>query len=83
MSTYSERLQILIDPDRRDRLDQIAASRGTSIAVLVREAIDAHFPDDEAARRRAGESILALEPVDMPSPEELRRELDEAHARGL
>ena len=83
MSMYTERLQILIDPDRRARLDQIAASRGTSIAVLVREAIDAQFPDDQQERRRAGEAILALEPIDLPSPEELRRELDDAHARGL
>ena len=80
---YSERLQILIDPDRRSRLDRIAASRGTSVAVLVREAIDAQFPDDQAERRRAGEALLDLDPIDFPSPEELRQELDHAHARGL
>lgn len=45
---------------------------------------EVHDGDHDAIeRRRAGEAILALAPIDLPSPEDLRRELDAAHAAGL
>lgn len=39
----SSRLQVLIDPERRRLLDAEARRRGTSVASLVREAVDARF----------------------------------------
>ena len=45
---------------------------------------EVHDGDHDAIeRRRAGEAILALAPHDLPSPEELRRELDAPHPAGL
>lgn len=37
---YSERLQVLITPDQRRRLEAEARHRGSSVATVVREAID-------------------------------------------
>jgi hypothetical protein len=37
------RLEVLIDEDRYSRLEQRARQRGTSVATLVREAINASF----------------------------------------
>src|ERR1700736_293743 len=39
----NERLQILIRPDQRRRLEAEARRRGTSVAALVREAVDSRF----------------------------------------
>ena len=80
MNVFPKPLVISIDPDRQAKLERLAISRGVTVAELVQEAIDAQFPDDQSARRRAGEAILALEPIDLPSPEELRRELDDVYA---
>lgn len=40
---FSERMQILISPEQRRWLELTAKDRGTSVAALVREALDAHF----------------------------------------
>jgi hypothetical protein len=81
MSMLKERLQVLIDRDQRERLEREAAARGSSVATLVREAIDLAFPPSHARRREAGAKILAAPPMEVPSVEELRRELDELHGR--
>jgi predicted DNA-binding protein len=77
MSRYSERLQVLIDPRRRERLDVLARERHTSVADLVREAIDLAFPEDLSLRRRAAHTILESDLIEVPEPEQLRRELEE------
>ncbi len=84
MLTYahmlSRRLQILIDEDRYERVSSEARSRGVPVAVIVREAIDRSFPG-EATRRAAIDEILAAEPMSVPETvEELRREVESAHA---
>jgi len=82
MSMLNERLQVMIDKDRRERLERRAKDRGTSVATLVREAIDLAYPSDDERRRAAGDAILAAEPMEVPdSIEELRAELDEARSR--
>jgi len=40
----TRRLQILLDPERYDRLATRASERGASVALLIREAIDAAYP---------------------------------------
>ncbi|MGI8805703.1 MAG: hypothetical protein ACR2IN_08470 [Thermoleophilaceae bacterium] len=54
---YTERMQILLSPEHRRRLEAEARRTGASIASLVREALDERFgrvePEDrlEAVRR--------------------------------
>ena len=61
MSMLTERLQVLISPAQRRRLEAEAQLRGSSVAALVREAIDASLggPTQEE-RRRAVEEIAAM-----------------------
>lgn len=40
---HKERLQILVEPEQRQRLETEAKRRGASVAALIREAIDARF----------------------------------------
>ncbi|HXH59222.1 MAG TPA: CopG family transcriptional regulator [Iamia sp.] len=73
----SERLQVLIDRDQRDRLEREAQRRGASVATLVREAIDEAFPPGHAARRAAAAALLDAEPMEVPPVADLLDELDE------
>jgi hypothetical protein len=77
MSMLTERLQILISPEQRRRLEAEAQRRGTSVATVVREAIDATLtgPTREE-RRRAFESIAAMKGKYLPV-EELEAIVDE------
>ena len=81
MSMYSERLQVLIETEQRLRLEREAAARGTSVATLVREAIDLRFPPTLPRRRDAADAILEAEPMEVPDVEDLRRELDDLRGR--
>jgi hypothetical protein len=83
MCMLSQRLQVLLDAEQRSRLEQEAEARGTSVAALVREAIDVAFPSTSAARAAAARQILDAPPMEVPDPEELAAELDalRAHPR--
>lgn len=81
MSMLTERLQVLIEAEQRRRLEREAAARGTSVATLVREAIDLRFPPTLPQRRDAADAILGAEPMDVPDVDDLRRELDDLRGR--
>lgn len=81
MCMFSERLQILLDPARRRRLEAEAIARGTSIAALIREAIDVAFPTTSEERKAAAGRILDASPMPVPEVAELRRELEELRGR--
>jgi hypothetical protein len=81
MLMLSERLQVLIGRDQRTRLEREAARRGTSVATLVREAIDQVYPPASIGRRTAADRILRAEPMDVPPVPALLEELDELRTR--
>ena len=81
MSMKTARLQILIEESQRQRLERVAAARGTSVATVVREAIDLAFPAAADQRSAAAAEVLAAEPMDVPAVDELLRELDEVRGR--
>jgi predicted transcriptional regulator len=75
------RLQILLDDARYRKVSQEAERRGTSVAAVIRDAID-HLPNDEQRRRAALKAILAAAPMPVPDdPADLRREIDAARGR--
>jgi hypothetical protein len=80
---YKRRVQILLDEARYRKVEGEARRRGTSIAAVIRDAIDELPTEADVERRRAAlEAILAAEPMPVPAdPCDLRRELDEAHDR--
>jgi len=83
MCIYDRRLQILLDESRYRRVAAIADERKTSIAAVIREAIDLLDPDERARKRAAGKAILEAEPMPVPDIEELKAELDEIRSGGL
>ena len=83
MHMLERRLQILLDDARYRRLTTAARERGTSVAAVVRDAIDLAFPADLAKKRAALEAILAAEPMPVPDVEELKDEIAEGRSRRL
>jgi hypothetical protein len=84
MYMLDRRLQILLDEERYRRVSGEARRRKTSVAQVVREAIDVAFPSDQGRRRAAAKRILGVEPMPMPrDPKDLKREIEEGHERGL
>lgn len=81
MRMLTHRLQILLDDDRHSRLTAAAERRGVAVAVVVREAIDAALPGGEPERAAAARRILDAEPMEVPSPRELRNELERVRSR--
>lgn len=65
-AVFTERLEVRLRPDQKERLEFIAAALDTDVAALVRLAIDNMFYDlDEQSRRdsswrRAVESLAAI-----------------------
>jgi len=78
----SHRLQILIDEDRYQRVAAIAAQRRTSVASVIREAIDRGLGDPDASRGAAIRDILDAAPMDVPADvAELVSELEGVRGR--
>jgi len=40
---YTERLQILVSPEQRKRLESAAKRTGASVSALIRDAVDQHL----------------------------------------
>ncbi|GEL17767.1 putative antitoxin VapB7 [Pseudonocardia asaccharolytica DSM 44247 = NBRC 16224] len=78
----TRRLQILLDEDRYQRVAAAARARRTSVATVIREAIDRGLPADDDERGTALQRILSAEPAPVPDdPAELVAELHELRSR--
>lgn len=72
----NRRLQILLDEDRYQRVSGAARARGTSVATVIREAIDRGLPPGDDERSAALAQILSAEPAPVPDdPAQLVAEL--------
>ena len=84
MCMFTKRLQILLRRGAvRTPLEAYAREQGLSVGAAVRAAIDRTIPSDATRRQAAARAILAAEPMQVGSVEELKRELDELHRRHL
>src|SRR3989442_717584 len=83
MHMLERRLQILLDDGRYRRVAAAARERKTSVAAVIRDAIDQALPVDLEQKRRAGEELLAAEPIPVPETiEELKAEIRDARGWG-
>lgn len=73
-----------LDPETRGKLEEVAAARGSSVSELVRSLIERSYEEEVAgaARLAAAERIGGMEVEDVPAPDELKRQLSEAHGPG-
>lgn len=81
MHMFSERLQILISPKQRKRWENEAKRRGTSVAGLIREAVDRDLGSlEHGDRPQAFEAIRSLHGRFLP-PDQLEDLVEEERAR--
>jgi ribosome maturation protein Sdo1 len=80
---FDVRLQILISPEQRRRLEVEARRRKVSVASVIREAIDSRYGTVAPEERiRAVDEIGRMQGRFVP-PEELRRLIDEEREQTL
>lgn len=78
------RLHILLDDARYRRVAAVARERKTSVAAVIRDAIDHTLSIDPDRKRAAADALLAAEPMEVPETVgELKAELREARSAGL
>lgn len=83
MSMLNNRVQILVSAEQRRRLDAEAARQRTSVAAVIRRAIDAHLGAvAREDRLDALEAIRRMRGRPLP-PEELERLTEEERLRAL
>lgn len=82
MAHLTRRLQVLVDEERYAWLERVAAQRGTTVADLVRAALDRAYPIDGLPPDVAADRFLARPPADLGSWEEAKREVEDTLERG-
>ena len=81
MCMYDRRVVLLLDEARFARVSGLAAQRGTSVASVIREAIDHGLPGPASGKAAAIRRILTAEPMPVPhDPADLKAELDTVRA---
>lgn len=75
MSTMSNRLQVLLDDERRERLERVSRETGAPVSELVRRAIDRAYPADRHDRQQALADFLALEPMPVGEWEDMKTQM--------
>jgi predicted transcriptional regulator len=74
----THRLQLLLDDERYQRVQTLAQQRGTSVAAVIREALDRGLPATQRRRSAAARRILAAAPMEVGN---LIAELDDLRGR--
>ena len=83
MPNLTRRLQVLLDEERYGWLEHVAQQQGTTVAALVRDALDRAYPVEGLRADVAADRFLARPPVDLGSWEEAKREIEDGLERDL
>lgn len=75
MSGLSNRLHLLLDDDRRERLERASERTGAPVSELVRRAIDRVYPADLPEREEALQAFLSLDPMPVDDWAVMKREM--------
>jgi hypothetical protein len=79
MASLTHRLQVLLDEERLARLTQEAERRGSSVATLVREAIDLAYPAEGMSRSEAFRVLFEAEPIDVGDWDDIKAEIEQMY----
>lgn len=79
----TQRLDIRLDPERREKLRELASEQGAAVSEVVRRLIDLAYEERMRERRRqAAREIGEMQIEAMPDPEELSRQLEATYEPG-
>jgi hypothetical protein len=74
MAVLTRRLQVLLDEERFSRLEAHAQRRGTTVAALVRDALDRAYPPGQLSTQEAVARLLARPPRDLGTWDDAKQE---------
>jgi hypothetical protein len=77
----SERLEVRLPPETMQVLRREAAERGTTVADVVRTAIDSLLYEDRPARLRAAETLFGVG-ASVADWATMKGQIEEAHTTG-
>ena len=79
------RFEVRLDKACRERLDEMAESKGITAAEVVRQLIDKAYEEVLREHRlKAAEELIAMNAEVLPDPAELSRLMETAHdVRGI
>lgn len=83
MPILTRRLQVLLDEERYAWLQRLAQQRGTTVAALVRDALDRAYPVEQLPADVAADRFLSRPPVDLGSWEEAKHEIEDGLERDV
>ena len=76
MCVHSERTQVLLSPEQRQRLERIAAREGRSLGAVIRDAVDAYTLPRTRAPHEILDSMFAMD-APVADWEQMKREIIE------
>lgn len=77
MAELTRRLQLLLDEEQYHRIAAKARRERTSVAAVIRHAIDRDLDDSDSRRRVALQAVLDAEPMPVSAdPDDLNREIE-------
>jgi len=79
--TMDRRLQLRLDDERYREVPALAQQRGTSVAAVIREAIDRDLRSPDDRRPAAVRRVLDAKPMPVPDVAELLKELEAVRGR--
>lgn len=76
----TQRIEVRLEPETREKLEEVAAARGATFSELVRSLIESSYEEEMSGRRlAAAERLGAMEVEDVPDTGVLKRQFGEAH----
>lgn len=78
-----KRVQILLEPAQHAALEREARMRETSVAALVREAVDQRYAAEQSVRDRAYETFVKGRPLPVTEWPTMKKQLERARARSI
>lgn len=78
-----KRVQVLLEPAQHARLEREARRRETSVAALVREAIDRRYAAEQGMRDRAYETLVKGPALPVTDWSSMEKQLQQARTRSI
>ncbi len=78
-----KRVQILLEPAQHTALEREARRRATSVAALVREAVDRRYAAEQGMRDRAYETLVTGAPLPVTDWPAMEKQLEDARTRDI
>lgn len=82
MHMFTERTQVLLSREQRERLERIAAREGRSVGSVIREAVESYTAASPRTRAEAAAALIAMD-LPVSDWDQMKAEIVEGALAGL